>query len=98
MTALSLSLKKDSLEAVADKALERGIGARGLRAVLENVMTDIMYDIPSDQTVEKVTVTKDCILNNSGPVVVTNPDKKRMPVRKPGKEQDSVGKRRISAS
>lgn len=95
---VELEFEKDSLEAVADKALERGIGARGLRAVLENVMTDIMYDIPSDQTVEKVTVTKDCILNNSAPVVVTNPDKKRIPVRKPGKDQDSVGKRRISAS
>ncbi len=95
---VELVFEKGSLEAVADKALERGIGARGLRAVLETVMTNIMYDIPSDQTVEKVTITSDCILNKTDPIVVKNPDKKHMPVRKPEQDQASIGKRRISAS
>ena len=45
------------LAAIAAKALERGIGARGLRAVMEGVLTPIMYDIPSDHTIEQVTIT-----------------------------------------
>ena len=47
----------DALEEIADKAIERNIGARGLRAVMEGVLTPIMYDIPSDHTIEQVTIT-----------------------------------------
>jgi ATP-dependent Clp protease ATP-binding subunit ClpX len=61
MDNVSLEIQEDALNAVADKAIERQIGARGLRAVMEKTMTDIMYRIPSDLTIEKVTITADSI-------------------------------------
>ena len=51
----------DALEEIADKAIERKIGARGLRAVMEGLLTKVMYDIPSDRTIERVTITRDCV-------------------------------------
>jgi len=75
MDDVELVVETGALEAVADKALERKIGARGLRAVLESIMTDIMYEIPSDETIEKVTINSDCVINGAMPVVVRNPDK-----------------------
>ena len=50
-----------ALEEIADKAIERKIGARGLRAVMEGLLTKVMYDIPSDRTIERVTITKECV-------------------------------------
>ena len=62
-----LVFEKDALETIADKAIERNIGARGLRAVLEHVLMPVMYEIPSDKTIERVTVTKECIEGKEGP-------------------------------
>ena len=64
-----LVFEPDALEAVADKAIERNIGARGLRAVMESVLMPVMYDIPSDKTIERVTVTKGCIDGDETPVL-----------------------------
>ncbi len=58
---VELEFAPGALEAAADKALERKIGARGLRAVLEDVMTPVMYEVPSDQSIAKVTITADAI-------------------------------------
>ncbi len=71
---VELEFEKGALEAIADKAIERGIGARGLRAVIEGVMTDIMYDIPSDPLVEKVTITEKCIVDKTSPNIHKNPE------------------------
>ena len=65
----ALAFEPEALEAVADKAIERNIGARGLRAVMESVLMPVMYDIPSDKTVERVTVTKECIVGGEGPLL-----------------------------
>ena len=54
---VELVFEEEALEAVADKAIERNIGARGLRAVMEGLLTPIMYDIPSDPSIEKVVIT-----------------------------------------
>ena len=51
----------DALEEIADKAIERKIGARGLRAVMEGLLTKVMYDIPSDRMIDRVTITRDCV-------------------------------------
>ena len=51
----------DALEEIADKAIERKIGARGLRAVMEGLLTKVLYDIPSDRTIDRVTITRDCV-------------------------------------
>ncbi len=64
---VELSFEPEALEAVADKAIERKIGARGLRSVMESVMTDVMYSVPSDPTVKKVTITADCIRKDESP-------------------------------
>ena len=67
---VELVYEKDALEAVADKAIEMKIGARGLRSVMEGIMTDIMYTVPSEQDIEKVIVTADCVKNGTGPDVI----------------------------
>ncbi len=72
---VELVFEREALEAVADKAIERNIGARGLRAVMEGLLTQMMYDIPSDPTIEKVTITRACVEGNGEPVVERNPEK-----------------------
>ena len=67
---VELEFQPDALEAVADKAIEMKIGARGLRSVMEGVMTDIMYTVPSDPTVKKVIVTADSVKGLEQPQVV----------------------------
>ena len=69
MDNVELVYEPDALEAIADRAIERKIGARGLRSVMENVMTEVMYTVPSDPTVTKVTITADCVLNGTQPLV-----------------------------
>ena len=67
---VELSFTEDALEAVADKAIQRNIGARGLRAVMEGILTKVMYDIPSDPTIEQVTITADCVAGKAEPEIV----------------------------
>ena len=67
---VELAFDEGALDAVAEKAIERNIGARGLRAVMEGILTDIMYDIPSDPTVEKVVITSACVEGACGPTLV----------------------------
>ena len=57
---VELSFEKGALEAIAEKAIERQIGARGLRAIMEEIMTKIMYEIPSDPTIQSVCITLIC--------------------------------------
>ena len=64
---VELEFQPEALEAIADKAIERNIGARGLRAVMEGILTPMMYDIPSDPAVVKAVITKDCVEGRSGP-------------------------------
>ena len=66
---VELNFTEDALKAAADKAVERKIGARGLRAVLEEVMTPVMYEVPSDQSIAKVTVTAESIRGEGNPMV-----------------------------
>ena len=67
---VELLFEDGALEAVADKAIERNIGARGLRAVMEGILTKVMFDIPSDPTVEKVVITPACVRGECGPKTV----------------------------
>ncbi|MBQ3114738.1 MAG: ATP-dependent Clp protease ATP-binding subunit ClpX [Clostridia bacterium] len=67
---VDLDFKEDALIAIAQKAVKRKTGARGLRAILEEIMTEIMYDIPSDPNISKVVVTKECILDNAQPKII----------------------------
>ena len=79
---VELEFAEGALEAVADKAIERNIGARGLRAVMEALLTEIMFDIPSDPTVEKVVVTPACVRGERGPDIVRGQSRdQRIPKR-----------------
>ena len=69
MDNVALEITDDALEAVAEKAIEREIGARGLRAVMEQTMMKIMYVIPSDLSIKKVIINADCI-NGGVPQIV----------------------------
>ncbi|MGM9619606.1 MAG: ATP-dependent Clp protease ATP-binding subunit ClpX [Oscillospiraceae bacterium] len=64
---VELRFDREALEAVADKAVERNIGARGLRAVMEGLLTEIMYEIPSDPTVSAVEITAACVRGEEKP-------------------------------
>ena len=72
---VELHFDADALEAVADAALERKIGARGLRAVMEGLLIKVMYDIPSDPTITDVTITKECVTGGGTPKVERDPEK-----------------------
>ena len=71
-----LDFEPEALEAIAQKAIDRKIGARGLRAVLEEVMTKVMYDIPSDPSITRVTITRDCVEKGVEPKVVRSKAKR----------------------
>ncbi len=73
---VELKFEKDALNAIADKAIERKIGARGLRAVTEGLLTNIMYEIPSDRTVDSVTITAECVAGESEPVITHRAEEK----------------------
>ena len=79
MDHVELEFQKEALDAIADKAIERQIGARGLRAVLEQIMTRIMYTIPSDLTIRKVIITSDCV-NGQDAKFICDPSKPRTPM------------------
>jgi ATP-dependent Clp protease ATP-binding subunit ClpX len=68
---VGLTFEPDALRAVAQHATRRGTGARGLRASLEDVMTDIMFDLPGRDDVHEVVITKECIKDGRPPLVVT---------------------------
>ena len=69
MDGVKLNFEPEALIKVAETALERKTGARGLRGVLENVMTDIMFSIPSDKTVSSVTITPEVVMGTGEPAV-----------------------------
>ena len=69
MDGVKLNFEPEALIKVAEMALERKTGARGLRGVLENVMTDIMFSIPSDKTVSSVTITPEVVMGTGEPAV-----------------------------
>jgi ATP-dependent Clp protease ATP-binding subunit ClpX len=66
---VKLEFTTDSLHAIAKKAIEAGTGARALRMILENLMRDTMYEVPSDETVEEIIVEKETVLEGSPPFI-----------------------------
>jgi ATP-dependent Clp protease ATP-binding subunit ClpX len=71
---VELSFTDDALEAIADKALKRKTGARGLRAIMESVMLDVMYDIPTMENVEKCVVNQEVVESGATPVLMFHTD------------------------
>ena len=81
MDGVELKFQPGALERVAEVALERKTGARGLRGVLENVMTDIMFRIPSDETVCRVEITPG-VVDGTGEPVVEHGERTAVPAEK----------------
>ncbi|MBP3293942.1 MAG: ATP-dependent Clp protease ATP-binding subunit ClpX [Clostridia bacterium] len=69
MDDIELEFSDDALKAVAERAIERNTGARGLRSILEETMTDLMFELPSRKDVAKVTITKECVVDHAAPVL-----------------------------
>ena len=80
---VSLEFEQDALEAIVDRAIERKTGARGLRSIIEEIMRDIMFEIPSNPSIEKCIVTKETVTENKAPKIIENPNKviKKQPVK-----------------
>ena len=89
-----LEFEQDALEAIADKALSRNTGARGLRAIIEETMLDVMYDIPSATNVEKCIVTKGTVESGAEPNLVINENRK--PLKKTAGKKARVKKESAS--
>lgn len=88
MDEVLLEFTPDALGSIADKALERNTGARGLRAIIEEIMLDIMYEIPSEKNAEKCLIDKDNIEKLMPPQVTLNENKK--PLRKGASKKSKV--------
>ena len=69
MDNVELEYQPEALEAIADKAIAMKIGARGLRSVMEGVMTDVMYTVPSDATASKIIITAQAVTEGAAPIV-----------------------------
>src|SRR5690625_26968 len=74
---VELDFADEAIEAVADLALARGTGARGLRAILEEVLLHVMYDVPSRDDIERVTITRAVVDEGQPPTIVTGSERKR---------------------
>ena len=70
MDNVELEFDKDAVKAIAEKAEKRNTGARGLRSIIEEIMTDIMFEIPSDDDVVSCIVHKECITDNVPPEII----------------------------
>lgn len=77
MEGAELEFRKDSLSAIAKKSMERKTGARGLRTIVENILLDTMYEIPSAKNISKVVVDKGVVLGESKPFLVYEPKQKK---------------------
>ena len=80
LDGVALEVEEDALEAIAEKTMERNTGARGLRSVLEDIITGIMFDVPSDPTISRVVVTRDAVEKKAVPKV----EHDRKPPKKKG--------------
>jgi ATP-dependent Clp protease ATP-binding subunit ClpX len=89
MDDVLLDFDEDALQVVAKKAIERSTGARGLRAILEEVMTDVMYDIPTMEFAERCVITKDTIESKKTPEIIINENKQ--PIKKSKKKRSKRG-------
>ena len=76
MEGVEIDFRDEALRAVARKAMERKTGARGLRSILENVLLDTMYHIPSDKGVSKVVIDEGCIKGESDPIKIYESNEK----------------------
>jgi len=93
LDGVELEFPEDTIAAIADLALERNMGARGLRSIMEEIMMDIMYDIPSNPHIVKVIIQKGCITNKEKPEIIESTqvrNKSKLTISKKATRRNSV--------
>ena len=94
LDGIELEFTDEALDAVAHRAIESKTGARGLRSIMEETLTNVMYDAPSDHTIEKIIIDKGCVMNGDKPQFIINEDRKPtrlcIPAKKPLKARRST--------
>ncbi len=90
LDGVGLRFEDDALEAIADKALERKTGARGLRSIIEEIMMDVMYRVPSDDTITECIITKAAVDGENDPVIVYNTE--GSPIKKMDSKRKVIAK------
>ena len=95
LDGVKLEFTSEALKAVAEKTLKRNTGARGLRSVMEELLTQLMYEVPSDPTIEQIVITGDCVTQNAQPEIVVNPEKKTNRLKVPTKTRTT--RRKVTA-
>lgn len=78
LDSVELEFEPEALGAIADKAIAMEIGARGLRSVMEGVMTDVMYAVPSDETITNVVITAESVKNGTAPQIIRTTDRRQL--------------------
>ena len=87
---VELEFDEEALNLIVDKAIERKTGARGLRSILEEIMRDVMFDVPSNPKIEKCIITKDTVVEGKEPKLVMNENKQA--------QKKQVRKKKITAA
>ena len=87
---VELEFEQDSLEAIVNKAIERKTGARGLRSIIEDIMRDIMYEIPSNPQIEKCIITKNTVEGIDKPIIVLKNEEKNEKAKTKIKNNESA--------
>ena len=77
LDGIELEITDDAMRAIAKKAAERKTGARGLRTVVEEALSDIMFNAPSDDTISKVILTGECVTDGKAPEVIRDPSARK---------------------
>ena len=92
---VELEFTDEALSAIAEKTSELNTGARGLRAVMEELLTNLMFEAPSDYKIEKIVINKDYVENNGKPEIVKNPNRKPVRPKVPSKGRNA--RRQVTA-
>ena len=86
---VQLEFEKEALEQIVEKAIERKTGARGLRSILEEIMRDIMFEIPSNPKIEKCIITKEAFINGEPPKIIINNNRETIKTNKSNKKANN---------
>ena len=77
-----LEFEEDAIREIAHKAYEKKTGARGLRSILESIMNDLMFEIPSDESITKCVITKGAVTGEGAPLIVRDNEKVKKSLKK----------------
>ena len=95
---VELTFEDDALKAIAEKAQEQHTGARGLRGIMEEILTDLMFETPSDSTIERIIITKDVVVDGAQPQIIRRKESLSLPANSTTKKDAMKRQKRNTAS